>query len=123
MSGQNQYCEKVNEKYRKHEGNLRLSKLRRSLEKKKYHSDFFAREERGLDLIQLGNLYFLLVLFGGMGFLAVIIFTLTELDWVMLYNRCQFLAWKCLHAMRSVNYARLANRLCTFRLIRRTLRK
>jgi hypothetical protein len=112
-----------NEKYRKHDGNFRLSKLRRLLENKKYHSHFFAREEPGLDLIRLGNLLFLMVIFGGMGFLAVIIFTSTEMEWVMFYNRCQFLAWKCLHAMRGVNYVRFANRLCTFRLIRRTLRK
>jgi hypothetical protein len=111
-----------NEKYRKHEGYLLLAKLRRLLEDKKLHSDFFAREEPGPDLIQLGNLYFLLVIFGGMGFVAVIIFTLTEMDWVTLHNRCQFLAWKCLHAIRSVNYVRLANRLCTFRLLRRTSR-
>jgi Ca2+/Na+ antiporter len=93
------------------------------VEDDKYHSEFFAREERGLDLIHLENLYFLLVIFGGMGFLAVIVFTLTEMDWVILYYCCLFFAWKCLHAMRSVNYARFANRLCTFRLIRRTLRK
>jgi hypothetical protein len=114
-----------NEKYRKHEGNLMLANHRLLLEDKKYHSDFFAREEPGPDVIQLENLYFLLVIFGGMGFLAVIIFTLTEMDWVMLCNRCQSFAWKCLHAIRSVNYVRFANRLslCTFRLIRRTLRK
>jgi hypothetical protein len=112
----------LTEKYGKHEGNTLLSRAKRLLEGQKYHSKFFARENPGLDVIQLENLYLLLVIFGGMGFLAVIIFTLTEMDWVMLYNRCQFFAWKCLHAMQSVNYARLANRLCPFRLIRRTSR-
>jgi hypothetical protein len=111
-----------NEKYRKYEGNLILAKLRRLSEEKKYHSDFFAREELGPDLIQLGNLHFLLVIFGGMELLAVIIFTLTEMDWVMLYNRSQLFARKCLHAIRSVNYVRIANRLCTCRLIRRKFR-
>jgi hypothetical protein len=96
-----------NERYRKREHNLALTKLRRLFEEKKLHSDFFEREEPGLDVIQLENLYLLLVIFGGMGLLAVIIFTLTEMDWVMLYNRCQFVARKCLHAIRSVNYARL----------------
>jgi hypothetical protein len=105
-------------KYEQREGDLAHTQLIRFVEDNKYHLDFFAREERGLDLIHLENLYFLQVIFGGMGFLAVIVFTLTEIDWAKLYTRCQFFVWKCLHAMRSVNYVGLANRLGIFRLLR-----
>jgi hypothetical protein len=110
------------EKYRKHEGNLKLTKLRRLLEKKKYHSDFFAREEPGPDLIQLENLYFLLVIFGGMGLLAVNIFILKEVGLRMSYVYCKIIVLKSLRAIWSVNYVRLANQLCSYKFIRKTFK-
>jgi hypothetical protein len=110
------------ENYRKFENNILLINLRRGLEENKYHSDFFRTEERGMDLIKLENLHFLLVIYGGMGLIAVNIFTLMEMDWLTLWLYCKGLVLKYLHAIRSVNYVSLVNRLCTFRIKRRALK-
>jgi hypothetical protein len=73
------------EKYGRSEGKLLRTRLRRRLEKNEDHSDFFQREERRLDLIKLENLYFILVIFGGMGLLAVNMFIFKEMNWLGLF--------------------------------------
>jgi hypothetical protein len=106
-----------NEKHRKHTINIFHAKLRRSLEKHMIRSDFFLREEPKMELINLENLYFIFVIFGSMGFLAVNIFILKEVNWLILYVKTKVLVLKFVHALWSFNYVRLANRLFTFKVI------
>jgi hypothetical protein len=106
-----------NEKRRKHNINIFHTKLRRSLEEHMILSDFFLREEPKMELINLGNLYFIFVIFGGMGFLAVSIFLLKEVYWLIIYVKTKGLILKYVHGLWSFNYVRLANRLFTFKVI------
>jgi hypothetical protein len=70
---------------RKNSNSRFLAKLRRWLEDDNYHSDFFVREEPSMELIELVNLYFILVTCGGIGVIAVCIFTLKQMDWLALF--------------------------------------
>jgi hypothetical protein len=109
------------ERDRKYGFNIYLARSRRELEANQSHSDFFVREESKMALIELENLYFIFVAFGGMVLFAFIIFTLKQMDWLALYIYCKGLVLKQLHAIRIVNYVSLFNRLCKFRLIRKDL--
>jgi hypothetical protein len=109
-----------NEKIRKHENDILLTKLSRWLENDIIHSDFFVREETGMEVIKLENLKFIFVIFGGMEFLAVSIFILKEIGLRMSYVYCKVIVLKCWRAIWSVNYVRLANRLCSCNVIRKT---
>jgi hypothetical protein len=77
-----------NEKHRKSSYQLYLWRLRRMLEENKYHSDFFVFEDSKIVMIELGNLYLIFVIYGGMGFLAVCIFVLEQLDALSLCIYC-----------------------------------
>jgi hypothetical protein len=90
------------ERYRKSAFNIHLAKLRSLLVDNKYHSDFFVREEIKMDVIKLENLYFVLVIFGGMGFLAVGVFTFKQMDWLTLWIHCERLLSNPLHAIPYV---------------------
>jgi hypothetical protein len=111
-----------NEKIRKHENDILLTKLSRWLENDIIHSDFFVREETRMGVIKLENLKFIFVIFGGLEFLAVNIFILKEIGLRMSYVYCKVIVLKCWRAIWSVNYARLANRLSSFNFIRKTFK-
>jgi hypothetical protein len=106
------------QQHRKFIFKIGLAGLRRRLEEGKYHSDFFVREVPRIDSIGLQDLYFIFVILAGMGFLAVNIFALRQIDWRTLYAHSKNFVLKHLRAISSVNYVRILNRLCTFRLRR-----
>jgi hypothetical protein len=87
------------EEYRTYEHKIRLTNVRRQLEKGRYHSEFFVRERTGMDLIKLRNLVLLFVMFGGMGLFAVNIFILEKSDWLALCVYCKGLVSKYLRAV------------------------
>jgi hypothetical protein len=107
-----------NEIYRKHGHNIALAKLRRWLEENESPSDFFVREEPRVVQIELENLYFIFVILGGTGFLAVIIFTLRQMVSWDLFVYFKSILCTQLHAIRRLNYVKLANRLCAIMLER-----
>jgi hypothetical protein len=92
------------EKHRKHNINIFHTKLRRLMEKRMIRSDFFLREGPKMELINLESMYFIFVIFGGMGFLAVNIFILMEIDWLLLYVKTKGLVLKCVQPLCSFNY-------------------
>jgi hypothetical protein len=112
-----------NERIRKHSRDILFTKLSWWLENDIVHSDFFVHEESGIiRVIKFENLKFILVIFGGMEFLAVNIFILKEIGLRVSYVYCKVIVLKCWRAIWSVNYARLANRLCSFNFIRKTFK-
>jgi hypothetical protein len=111
-----------NENIRKQYSDIKLTKLSRWLENDIVYSDFFVHEETRMGVIKLENLKFILVIFGGMQFLAVNIFILKEVGLRVSYIYCKVIVLKCWRAIWSVNYARLANRLCSFNVIRKTFK-
>jgi hypothetical protein len=107
---------------KKQYSDIKLTKLSRWLENDIVHSDFFVHEETRMGVIKLEKLKFILVIFGGMEFLAVNIFILKEIGLRVSYVYCKVIVLKCWRAIWSVNYARLANRLCSFNVIRKTFK-
>jgi hypothetical protein len=83
--------------HRKYTNNRFLTKLRQRLKDTNYHSDFFVREELSIELIQLANLYFIIVIFGVNAILAVNIFAWNQMDWLGLFVYCKGLVSK--HSM------------------------
>jgi hypothetical protein len=110
------------EKHRRFAYSRFIIELTLGLQKQKHHSRFYVREETMMDLIELNNLLFILVIFGSMVFLAVSIFTFNQIDWVTLFFYCKSSVSKYLHAIRTVNYVRLANHIFINGLVRRVLK-
>jgi hypothetical protein len=107
------------EKHREYEGNRILIKLRQEMDRNRYSTDYFVREEAEMDLIKLENLYFVFVIFGSVGFLAVNIFILEKIDWFTIYIYYTGFLSKLLNAIRSVCYVSSAYLLCIFMTIRK----
>jgi hypothetical protein len=68
--------------YRKHLLDVNLAQLKLHLGRNKKHSDFLVHEEPTVDVIQLGTLHFIIVIFGGTNSFTMSVFALNQVVWL-----------------------------------------